>query len=202
MAVGVETTRGFQDVQQAKLYQAIAENHKASSGAIEEISVAFGGLMQMVSKPGTPPVSASRPLLDSEKVAASAFQGSAQADSGKIDHEDKIKQVGMAPHPSSNASSATHIPSMACGGSTDHLVSMTTTDSDESPILAKTFSDCTSFGYDFSTIACTTSTPAAISVNMSLPHASFSTDGTFDGSRMDNGHVSSGFMELDKAKRD
>ncbi|CAN0460115.1 unnamed protein product, partial [Ectocarpus sp. 12 AP-2014] len=36
MAVSVDTTRGFQDVQQAKLYEAIADNHKASSGAIEE----------------------------------------------------------------------------------------------------------------------------------------------------------------------
>ncbi|CAN0543202.1 unnamed protein product [Ectocarpus sp. 8 AP-2014] len=131
MAVGVETTRGFQDVQQANLYEAIADNHKASSGAIEEISVAFKGLMQMVSNPGTPPVSASRPLLDSEKVTASSFQGPAQVDSGKIDHEDKIKHVGMAPHPSSSTSLAAHIPPMACGGSADRLGSMTTTDGDE-----------------------------------------------------------------------
>ncbi|CAN0307688.1 unnamed protein product, partial [Ectocarpus sp. 4 AP-2014] len=169
MAVGVESTRGFQDVQQVKLNEAITDNHKASSGEIEEIPVAFEGLMQMVSKPGTPAVSASRPLLDSEKVTGSAFQGPAHADSGEIDHEDKIKQVGMAPHPSSSAVLATHTLPMACGGSVDRLGSMTTTDSDESPILAKMCSDSTSFGYDFTTIACTTSTPAAISVNMSLP---------------------------------
>ncbi|CAN0428388.1 unnamed protein product [Ectocarpus sp. 12 AP-2014] len=201
MAVGVDTTRGFQDVQQAKLYQAIADNHKASSGAIEEISVAFEGLMQMVSKPGNPPVSASRPPLDSEKVTASVFQGPAQVDSGKIDHEDNIERVGTAPHPSSSASLATHIPPMAYGGSADRLGSVITTDSDESPILAKTFSDSTAFGYDFTTIAYTTSTPAAMSVNMSLPHASFSTDGTFDRSRTDNGHISAGLMKSDKAKR-
>ncbi|CAM9918901.1 unnamed protein product, partial [Ectocarpus fasciculatus] len=182
MAVSVETTRGFQDVQQAKLYEAIADNHKASSGAIEEISTAFQGLMQMVSKPGIP-VSASRPLLDTEKATASASQGTANIDSGEIDQADKIKLGGMAPHPSSSTSLATRMPSMVCGGSAEHLGSMIMTDIDESPVLAKTFSDATSFGYDFTTIACTTSTPAAISVNMSLPHSSFSTDGTFDGSR-------------------
>lgn len=93
--------------------------------------MAFEGLVQMVSTPGTPPVSASRPLLDSENVMASAFQGPAQVDSGKIEQDDKIKHVGIAPHLSSSTSLATHIPSMVCEGSAECLGSMATTDIDE-----------------------------------------------------------------------